>query len=169
MRVLVTGTERHLRCPVAPTLFDDGQIFIQRQGTVVVGIGGWLNLLLTLTPISRRTATDWEAAAQLAFDILQLTALLYLTGGIANPFALLIIAPVTLAGASLPVRYAGRRIDVRLGAESVEALDGATVVARHARAVGKASRRSSSITTSRLSCASPARWPARARCPRPAR
>jgi two-component system sensor histidine kinase RegB len=73
---------------------------------VVVGIGGWLNLLLTLTPISRRTATDWEAAAQLAFDVLQLGGLLYLTGGIANPFALLIIAPVTLAGASLPVRYA---------------------------------------------------------------
>ena len=38
---------------------------------------------------------------------------------------------------SVPVRYAGMRIDVRLGAESVEALDGATVVARHARAVGK--------------------------------
>jgi two-component system sensor histidine kinase RegB len=73
---------------------------------VVVGVGIWLNLLLTLTPISRRAATDWEAAAQLAFDILQLGGLLYLTGGIANPFALLIIAPVTLAGASLPVRYA---------------------------------------------------------------
>ncbi len=73
---------------------------------IVVGIGVWLNLLLTLTPISRRTATDWEAAAQLGFDILQLGGLLYLTGGIANPFALLIIAPVTLAGASLPVRYA---------------------------------------------------------------
>ena len=38
---------------------------------------------------------------------MQLAALLYLTGGIANPFALLLIAPVTLAGASLPVRYAG--------------------------------------------------------------
>src|SRR5271167_1809827 len=74
--------------------------------TVIVGIGAWLNLLLTVTPISRRTATDWEAAAQLSFDILQLAGLLYLTGGIANPFALLIIAPVTLAGASLPVRYA---------------------------------------------------------------
>src|SRR5580658_7264014 len=73
---------------------------------IVVGIGVWLNLLLTLTPISRRTATDWEAAAQLGFDILQLAGLLYLTGGIANPFALLIIAPVTLAGASLPTRYA---------------------------------------------------------------
>jgi transposase len=38
---------------------------------------------------------------------------------------------------SVPVRYAGRRMDVRLGAETVEALDGAMVVARHARAVGK--------------------------------
>jgi len=38
---------------------------------------------------------------------------------------------------SVPVRYAGMRIDVRLGAESVEALDGARVVARHARAIGK--------------------------------
>src|SRR5580704_8292015 len=27
---------------------------------VIVGIGAWLNLLLTVTPISRRTATDWE-------------------------------------------------------------------------------------------------------------
>jgi two-component system sensor histidine kinase RegB len=74
---------------------------------VVVGVGAWLNLLLTLNPISRRTARDWETTAQLAFDIVQLAALLYLTGGIANPFALLLIAPVTLAGASLPVRYAG--------------------------------------------------------------
>jgi transposase len=38
---------------------------------------------------------------------------------------------------SVPVRYAGMRIDVRLGAESVEALDGSRVVARHARAIGK--------------------------------
>ncbi|MGH7747604.1 MAG: IS21 family transposase, partial [Candidatus Dormibacteria bacterium] len=38
---------------------------------------------------------------------------------------------------SVPVRYAGMRIAVRLGAETVEALDGAAVVARHARAVGK--------------------------------
>ena len=34
---------------------------------------------------------------------------------------------------SVPVRYAGRRLDVRVGAESVEALDGTKVVARHAR------------------------------------
>jgi transposase len=38
---------------------------------------------------------------------------------------------------SVPVRYAGMRIPVRLGAETIEALDGTTVVARHPRAVGK--------------------------------
>jgi transposase len=36
---------------------------------------------------------------------------------------------------SVPVRYAGRRMDVRVGAESVEVLDGANVVARHARSL----------------------------------
>ena len=73
---------------------------------VVIGVGVWVNLLLTFSPLSRRTARDWEAAAQLAFDVLQLAALLWLTGGIANPFALLIIAPVAVAGASLRSRYA---------------------------------------------------------------
>jgi transposase len=38
---------------------------------------------------------------------------------------------------SVPVRYAGRRLDVALGADSVAALDGAAIVARHARAPGK--------------------------------
>jgi transposase len=40
---------------------------------------------------------------------------------------------------SVPVRYAGRRLDVLLGADRVSALDGASVVARHARAQGKGS------------------------------
>ncbi|MGH8996577.1 MAG: Mu transposase domain-containing protein, partial [Acidimicrobiales bacterium] len=38
---------------------------------------------------------------------------------------------------SVPVRYAGRRIDVRLGAGHVAALDGTRIVAHHARACGK--------------------------------
>lgn len=38
---------------------------------------------------------------------------------------------------SVPVGYVGRRIDVRLRADRVEALDGAKVVASHPRAVGK--------------------------------
>jgi transposase len=38
---------------------------------------------------------------------------------------------------SVPVRYVGRRLDARLGADSVEARDGAVVVARHPRAATK--------------------------------
>jgi len=68
---------------------------------LVIASGAWLNLLIALSPMSRRVTRDWEAAAQLAFDLIQLSALLYLTGGVSNPFALLILAPVTLAGASL--------------------------------------------------------------------
>ena len=40
---------------------------------------------------------------------------------------------------SVTVRYVGRRVDVRLGADSVEVLDGSRVVAVHARLVAKAS------------------------------
>jgi len=38
---------------------------------------------------------------------------------------------------SVPARYAGRRLPVRLSATTVEVLDGSRVVARHERAVGK--------------------------------
>lgn len=38
---------------------------------------------------------------------------------------------------SVPARFAGRRLAVRLGASTVEVLDGATVVARHDRGVGR--------------------------------
>jgi two-component system sensor histidine kinase RegB len=51
-------------------------------------------------------AREGEATAQIAFDILQLAGMLYLTGGIFNPFSLLLIAPVTLAAATLPARFA---------------------------------------------------------------
>ena len=40
-------------------------------------------------------------AAHLGFDILQLSALLALTGGLQNPFCLLLVAPVTVAAASI--------------------------------------------------------------------
>ena len=47
-----------------------------------------------------------QTAAQLGFDILQLATLLALTGGLDNPFCLLLVAPVTIAAASLPSRQA---------------------------------------------------------------
>ena len=59
-----------------------------------------------ISPASKRVAKTWEASFQLAFDIAQLTGLLYFTGGVVNPFALLMIAPVTVGAATLPAREA---------------------------------------------------------------
>jgi two-component system sensor histidine kinase RegB len=48
--------------------------------------------------------TDRESALYFAFDILQLAVLLYLTGGLNNPFSILILAPVTVSAAALSYR-----------------------------------------------------------------
>ena len=52
-----------------------------------------------------RSLEGGRAAAQLMFDVLQLGALLGMTGGLDNPFCLLLIAPVTIAAAALPTRH----------------------------------------------------------------
>ena len=60
-------------------------------------------LALVLFPATRRLS-DTEAMLTFLFDIAQLCCLLYLTGGITNPFALLIMAPVAVAAMALPPR-----------------------------------------------------------------
>ena len=45
--------------------------------------------------------SEREATATLAFDIVQLALLLFLTGGLDNPFALLLLAPVVIAATAL--------------------------------------------------------------------
>ncbi len=60
-----------------------------------------LNLVLAFRYPASHRLTNREATVYLAIDVLQLTALLYLTGGIANPFALMFIAPVVIAASTL--------------------------------------------------------------------
>lgn len=67
----------------------------------VIAASAWLNVFLTIALPSQRLARDWEAAMQLAFDTIQLAALIALTGGLANPFLLLLVAPVTVAALTL--------------------------------------------------------------------
>jgi len=52
-------------------------------------------------PVSLRLDDSW-ATIILGFDIVQLAALLYLTGGLVNPFSILMLAPVMISAASLP-------------------------------------------------------------------
>lgn len=69
---------------------------------VVVAVSAWINVILSIRYPARFRLPVNYAMAMLAYDIGQLTALLYLTGGIDNPFALLLVAPVTVSAATLP-------------------------------------------------------------------
>lgn len=69
-----------------------------------IALSAWLNIFVSLRFSAQRVLPDWEAAGYIAFDIVQLCALLFLTGGLQNPFAVLILAPVTIAASVLPLR-----------------------------------------------------------------
>src|SRR5688572_13620509 len=62
-----------------------------------IGVSVALNLALIATRRSQELAREWEAAAQLAYDVVQLAVLLALTGGLQNPFVFLFIAPVAVS------------------------------------------------------------------------
>lgn len=63
-----------------------------------------LNVYLALDyPASYRLAPP-AAFAILTFDALQLAGLLYMTGGLTNPFSLLMTVPVVVSATSLPLR-----------------------------------------------------------------
>jgi len=76
------------------------QLPIVYCGTAIA-ISAALNVVLALRYPPSHRLTNREATFYLAFDVLQLAALLYLTGGIANPFALMFVAPVVIAAATL--------------------------------------------------------------------
>lgn len=71
----------------------------------VIIASAWINTWLTLSVPPQQFARDWEAFAQLSYDVLQLCALLMLTGGLQNPFIVMLAAPVTIAVAALPPRW----------------------------------------------------------------
>jgi two-component system sensor histidine kinase RegB len=63
-----------------------------------------------------------SAAALFAFDILQLSYLLVLTGGVQNPFAALVLVPMALAAATLDLRSTTLVTCLALGCITVLAL-----------------------------------------------
>jgi two-component system sensor histidine kinase RegB len=69
-----------------------------------IALSAWLNVFLRILYPARTRLGTALATCLLAYDILQLSALLYLTGGIENPFTFLLVAPVTVSAATLPPR-----------------------------------------------------------------
>lgn len=60
-----------------------------------------LNTFLAIRFPATHRLSNRDATLFLGFDVLQLAALLYLTGGIENPFSLMFLAPVVIAAATL--------------------------------------------------------------------
>src|ERR1043165_4303777 len=64
------------------------------NSAAVIGASAVLNVILAVAYPSTKRLTSPEATAFLPYDIAQLAVLLFFTGGIENPFALLFFAPV---------------------------------------------------------------------------
>src|SRR5216683_1316287 len=70
----------------------------------VIALSAWLNVALRIRfPSTQRLEPD-RAAWLLAFDIAELAVLLFFTGGLQNPFALLFLGPVLISATALPPR-----------------------------------------------------------------
>ena len=103
-----------------------GAIFVVHMGLnfplplwpalAVVAASALLNLLSTWNRQPNARVGELPAAGFLAFDISQLAVLLYLTGGLENPFAFLLLAPVTVSATTISTV-----IDVTVIATSVTA------------------------------------------------
>jgi two-component system, sensor histidine kinase RegB len=76
--------------PLAPCLF-------------VILLSALLNTALSLRYPRSQLLLSRHAMLLLCYDILQLFALLYLTGGLANPFAFLMVVPVAVSASTQPL------------------------------------------------------------------
>ena len=70
----------------------------------VIALAAWLNVALRVRfRVTQRVEPD-RAAWLFAFDIAEIAILLFLTGGLQNPFSFLLLAPVLLSATALPPR-----------------------------------------------------------------
>jgi two-component system, sensor histidine kinase RegB len=89
-------------------------IFIVAQGLefdlpvipciAIIGFSAVVNLALQVAFNPMQRLEPVYAAALLALNIVELAGLLFLTGGLQNPFSFLFLAPVLISATALPVR-----------------------------------------------------------------
>ncbi len=72
----------------------------------LIGLSAAVNLWLVLRLGTSHRPSSISTASQIAFDLCQLGGLLALTGGLQNPFSLLLLAPVSVSATTLPQRLA---------------------------------------------------------------
>jgi two-component system, sensor histidine kinase RegB len=92
LAVLVVHFILNFKLPIGPCL-------------AIIALSAWLNVFLTLRWRSGQRLASKPAGLLLGYDVLQLAGLLFLTGGLENPFAFLFLVPVTVSATSLPIRW----------------------------------------------------------------
>ncbi len=70
---------------------------------ILIALSAWLNIFLAWRSRGNPQLATRRAALLLGYDIVQLAGLLYLTGGMQNPFAFLFLVPVTVSATTLPL------------------------------------------------------------------
>ena len=70
----------------------------------IIALSALLNLALQIAFNPMQRLEPIYAAALLALNIVELAGLLFLTGGLQNPFSFLFLAPVLISATALPVR-----------------------------------------------------------------
>ncbi|MBO6718085.1 MAG: ActS/PrrB/RegB family redox-sensitive histidine kinase [Rhizobiaceae bacterium] len=68
----------------------------------LIACSAWLNLFLSFRFAATHRLEPVAALGILSFDALQLGGLLFLTGGLTNPFSVLMAVPVVISATSLP-------------------------------------------------------------------
>lgn len=72
---------------------------------VLIVLSALLNLVLTWFFPANKRLTPAGVLAVLVFDVAQLAGLLALTGGLTNPFCILLVVPVIISATTLPPRF----------------------------------------------------------------
>src|SRR5215217_7328854 len=70
----------------------------------LIALSAGFNIWLVVRFGASHRPSSLFAACQVAFDLCQLGGLLALTGGLQNPFSLLLLAPVSVSATTLPRR-----------------------------------------------------------------
>ncbi|KIC20515.1 sensor histidine kinase RegB [Leisingera sp. ANG-Vp] len=71
---------------------------------LAIGVSAAGNLIAVFAFPENKRLSEFENFLMVLFDLLQLAFLLYLTGGLNNPFALLVLGPVTISAAVMGLR-----------------------------------------------------------------
>ena len=71
---------------------------------LAIGVSAAFNIILTVIFPANNRLSERNAMLTLLFDLCQLAALLALSGGLSNPFVILMLAPVTISATALTLR-----------------------------------------------------------------